>query len=56
MTCPLCNGKSVGKVGVKHYFCRDCYVEFIVHGDRVQVYEVEDDGSLVALAEVALLT
>ncbi|HHW91410.1 MAG TPA: hypothetical protein GX735_01775 [Firmicutes bacterium] len=55
MTCPVCGGRDVGKVGAKQYYCRECCVEFVVRRDRIQVYQVEDDGTLVEVAEVEAL-
>ncbi|MGI6142516.1 MAG: hypothetical protein ACOYEK_01415 [bacterium] len=55
MTCPVCSGRDVGKVGAKQYYCRECCVEFVVRRDRIQVYQVEDDGTLVEVAEVEAL-
>ncbi|HHY37048.1 MAG TPA: hypothetical protein GX518_05085 [Firmicutes bacterium] len=55
MTCPVCGGREVGKVGARQYYCHDCCVEFVVRRDRIQVYQVEDDGTLVAVAEVKAL-
>lgn len=48
--CPVCGGKSVGKVGVGQYYCWNCYLEYQIHGDSTKVYTVEEDGSLVAYA------
>ncbi|MDN5348154.1 MAG: hypothetical protein PWP65_1718 [Clostridia bacterium] len=43
--CPLCGGRSVGRVGVAQYYCWDCFVEF---DSQNRVYEVSEDGSLIA--------
>lgn len=48
MICPVCGGRSTGKVGVDQYYCWDCCIEFNSHSDRVIVYDLEEDGSLVA--------
>jgi hypothetical protein len=57
MYCPVCKGKSVGKVGVKHFFCRDCCVEIFLNQkqNQVRVYQVEDDGKLVLLSGADLM-
>lgn len=47
VNCPLCGGKSVGKIGVDQYYCWDCYVEYQYQGDKARTYIVEEDGSLV---------
>lgn len=48
MKCPVCNGVQTGKVGVDQYYCWNCFVEFAVQKDGVEVYEVAEDGSLLA--------
>ncbi|AVX30099.1 MAG: hypothetical protein ACOY3H_03510 [Bacillota bacterium] len=51
MICPVCGGKSTGKVGVDQYYCWDCFVEFRRQGNEIQVYDVAEDGSLMAWEE-----
>ncbi|HBK86608.1 MAG TPA: hypothetical protein DDZ53_11320 [Firmicutes bacterium] len=48
--CPNCNSRAVGKVGQEHYYCSDCCVEFARRKDGVVLFEVADDGTLVAFA------
>ncbi|HWQ72074.1 MAG TPA: hypothetical protein VN370_07120 [Desulfitobacteriaceae bacterium] len=48
MKCPVCGGRSTGKVGVEQFFCWDCCVEFNNQSDKVIVYDLGEDGSLVA--------
>lgn len=45
MRCPLCGGKEVGKIGPDQFYCWNCYVEY---DSKNQVYEVDEDGSLIA--------
>lgn len=45
--CPLCGGNSIGKVGNNQFYCWDCFVEFSIQKNKVTVYEVGDDGSLL---------
>ncbi|NLG87378.1 MAG: hypothetical protein GX489_09210 [Firmicutes bacterium] len=47
-SCPVCGGRSVGRVGVNQYYCRNCYLEFIPTQEGYEIYEVQDDGSLLA--------
>ncbi|SHM83831.1 hypothetical protein SAMN05660826_02115 [Caldanaerovirga acetigignens] len=47
MNCPLCGGNSTGKVGNNQYYCWDCYVEFSVNHNKVTIYELADDGTLL---------
>lgn len=45
--CPVCQGKSVGKVGTNQYYCWDCFLEFSNNNKGVQVFNVDEDGFLV---------
>ncbi len=45
MTCPICGGKEVGKIGPDQYYCWTCFVEY---DSKNKVYAVEEDGSLIA--------
>lgn len=47
MKCPVCQGNSVGKIGVEQYYCWNCFVEFNTMKDEVQIFQVAEDGSLV---------
>jgi len=49
LKCPVCGGKATGKVGIDQYYCWDCCVEYRLNREGVQIYEVAEDGSLVAL-------
>ncbi|MHB1407587.1 MAG: hypothetical protein ACYCV0_18605 [Desulfitobacteriaceae bacterium] len=51
MNCPVCGGRAIGKVGVEQFYCWDCYVEFTTQEDRVVIYDLAEDGSLVAWDE-----
>jgi hypothetical protein len=44
MTCPLCGGKEVGKIGPDLFYCWNCFVEY---DNRNTIYAVEEDGSLI---------
>lgn len=47
INCPVCSSKrAIGKVGAEQYYCWDCCVEFIVHGDEIKVFSVQPDGTL----------
>jgi len=48
MICPVCGGRQIGKVGVEQYYCWDCCIEFNSNLDKVVVYDLEEDGTLVA--------
>ncbi|MCL6636308.1 MAG: hypothetical protein K6T26_00045 [Alicyclobacillus sp.] len=49
MRCPHCHCRDVGKIGANQYYCWGCFMEFSVSGDDVRLYEVAEDGSLVAV-------
>lgn len=48
MNCPVCSGRAIGKVGVEQFYCWDCCVEFTTQTDKVVIYDLSEDGSLVA--------
>lgn len=48
MNCPVCGGKSVGRVGIDQFYCWNCYLEYQVQGEEIRVFSVAEDGSLVA--------
>lgn len=49
MRCPHCNCRDIGKIGANQFYCWGCFIEFSVSGEEVRVYEVAEDGSLVAV-------
>lgn len=51
VTCPVCGQKEIGKVGAGQYYCWECCVEFILHGDHVKIYNVELDGTLTLCSD-----
>lgn len=51
MRCPVCDGNAVGKVGVEQYYCWNCFIEFNTTKDNVEIFEVAEDGSLLAYNE-----
>lgn len=48
MNCPVCAGRVIGKVGVGQYYCWDCCVEFTSQEDKIVIYDLAEDGTLVA--------
>lgn len=46
--CPNCNCRDIGKIGTSQFYCWGCFVEFSVTGEKVKLYQVEEDGSLVS--------
>lgn len=53
--CPHCTGLQVGKVGNDQYYCWNCFMEFNFNKGRINMYEVAEDGSLVAVEKSSLL-
>ncbi len=51
MVCPVCGGKSTGKVGVDQFYCWDCCVEYRQNNEVLTVFDVAEDGTLVAWEE-----
>jgi len=51
MNCPVCGGRTIGKVGVSQFYCWDCCVEFATQDDKVVIYDLAEDGTLVAWEE-----
>jgi len=49
--CPVCGGLQVGRVGSDQYFCWNCYLEFNYNHNKLNLYEVAEDGSLVAVED-----
>lgn len=53
--CPVCHGLQVGKVGSDQYYCWNCYLEFNFNRGKLNLYEVAEDGNLVAVEEGSTL-
>lgn len=45
--CPICKGSSIGKVGNNQYYCWDCFLEFTLQKNKIIIFEVADDGTLL---------
>lgn len=52
LRCPNCNSKEIGKIGSHQYYCWECYIELTVNGEKVSVYQVEEDGTLSSLDDL----
>lgn len=52
MRCPNCNSKDIGKIGSHQYYCWGCFIELTVNGDKMSVYQVEEDGTLSSLDDL----
>jgi len=53
--CPHCKCRDIGKIGTQQYYCWGCFVEFSISGVEVKMFQVEEDGSLVALSHAPLV-
>lgn len=47
--CPACGGLQVGKVGSDQYYCWNCFMEFSFSRGMFNLYEVAEDGTLIAM-------
>ncbi|MEW6032183.1 MAG: hypothetical protein AB1645_04775 [Bacillota bacterium] len=52
MKCPVCGSRQTGLLGPGEFYCWRCFVEFAVGENRVEVYEVGEDGTLVLVGHV----
>ncbi|ASS74730.1 hypothetical protein CIG75_06915 [Tumebacillus algifaecis] len=52
--CPHCNCRDIGKIGTYQFYCWGCFMEFSVTGDEVKLFQVEEDGSLIAYDDLPL--
>ncbi|MFD2169241.1 hypothetical protein [Tumebacillus lipolyticus] len=53
--CPHCNCRDIGKIGTNQFYCWGCFMEFCVSGEEVKLYQVEEDGSLIAYDDLPAL-
>ncbi|MDI3316124.1 MAG: hypothetical protein QJR14_00585 [Bacillota bacterium] len=53
--CPHCGSSNVGKVDHRHYFCWECYVEFVQRGGRWLLYRIDTEGALEPLETAELV-
>jgi hypothetical protein len=51
-TCPNCQSKDIGKLTKKNYFCWNCCVELEASPERVNVFQIEKDGSVSSLNDL----
>jgi len=52
LRCPNCNSKDIGKIGSHQFYCWGCFIELTVNGDKMSVYQVEEDGTLSSLDDL----
>lgn len=54
MNCPSCGSREVGYLPASQYYCWCCFVQFTVGDNSADVFEVDEDGTLVPLGRVSL--
>lgn len=47
LVCPVCGERSIGKVGIGQYYCKECCLEFVYKKDKLKIYNLQDDGTLI---------
>lgn len=52
LRCPNCNSKDIGKIGSHQFYCWGCFIELTVNGEKISVYQVEEDGTLSSLDDL----
>lgn len=52
MKCPNCNSKDIGKIGSHQFYCWGCFIELTINGEKMSVYQVEEDGTLSSLDDL----
>ncbi len=55
LVCPVCGERGIGKVGIGQYYCKDCCIEFEYKNDKIKIYSVQDDGTLLAIPDESTL-
>ncbi|TYP69550.1 hypothetical protein [Paenibacillus methanolicus] len=55
MKCINCNSIDIGRIGTRQYYCWNCCIEMTIEEDgRMDVFQVEKDGSLSSLNDLFL--
>ncbi|MFC7060728.1 hypothetical protein [Halobacillus seohaensis] len=52
MKCPNCDGKILGRIGNDQYYCWTCCLELSVEKGKINVHQIEEDGSLSSLNDL----
>ena len=52
MNCPNCKGIDIGKISDTEYYCWQCCIQMIQKKQRINIYEIEADGSLSSLDDL----
>ncbi|ADL69452.1 hypothetical protein [Thermoanaerobacterium thermosaccharolyticum] len=46
MKCPNCGSKNVGKIGGNLFYCRDCFCEIKVKGNKFVIKLYDHEGRI----------
>lgn len=52
MSCPNCKGIDIGKIADTDYYCWQCFIQITRTKQRINIYEIEADGSLSSLNDL----
>jgi len=52
LQCPNCRSKDIGKIGTNQYYCWGCFIEFSLTKNKMDIYQVEEDGTLSSLNDL----
>lgn len=51
MDCPVCENRDIGKIGRSKYFCSNCFSEVSINKNKLNIFEIDENGSLVKTCE-----
>lgn len=54
MDCPVCSKKDIDKIGRSKYFCDNCFSEVSIHKNKCNIFEIDENGSLIKTCEKLL--
>jgi len=52
LQCPNCKCKDIGKIGTTQYYCWGCFIEFSLSNNKLDIFQVEEDGTLSSLNDL----
>ncbi|REE80992.1 hypothetical protein A8990_12038 [Paenibacillus taihuensis] len=52
MKCLNCNSNDIGKIGKQQYYCWNCCIEFTINGEKLDLFQVEKDGTVSSLNDL----
>lgn len=54
MRCPELQFQRYREIGAHQFYCWGCFIELTVNGDKMSVFQVEEDGTLSSLDDLFL--